>query len=124
MINAVDKITKCENCYANFSYNDDDLYQVKGGLGFYCLNCSKPIVIRPMDNFKYPQVFERTDGKNLNDEEINDMVKHVRDSLYASCEIVDFRIETEGNTLVLGYKDEDSINIFVAKDYSESVIYR
>lgn len=118
-------VAKCPKCGAAYKYTEDDCYPIDGGVGFFCEDCSKEIIIKPMAQFKWPEMFwnfKKDEAKcnGLSDKEIQFMIDDVVKRLKESKELDNWTLTASGNALVFGYKSEDGITVDVCFDYFEA----
>ena len=118
-------VAKCPNCGATYRYSEDDCYPIDGGVGFFCEDCGKEIIIKPMAQFKWPEMFwEFREGKGEckrpTDKEIQFMIDDVVKRLKESKELDNWTLTASGNVLVFGYKAEGGITVDVCFDYFEA----
>ena len=135
IINVVKPVKRatCEKCGTELEYEDSDIEAREFGCAYIkCPNCGKYILLEDEEglvltpeNFNYPQHFyvqNPEESVKISDEQINNWIieicdyfrKHKSESNY---------ICTSGDTMVLGFRDEDYVDIYVAKNYCETSIF-
>lgn len=106
----------CSNCNTELIYENEDIIMNKNVFGIYCPACDQFIKIK--DRWKFPDDFYLFgDGAKISDEKITDMASSIEKSLRNSEEEYDYHYTATGDAIVFGFKDEDGITIYVAKNY-------
>ncbi len=124
----IKKEVRCINCGKLIGYDDNDVYFTKNddgftGLGIDCPHCRHVILTKIVKEGKYPDAFSQYgDGAKISDIRIQEYIDETIDELkngeddycYIGCE----------DAIVFGFlNDDDSIVIYVAKNYQEATIY-
>lgn len=106
----------CSKCNTELIYENEDIIMNKNVFGIYCPACGQFIKIK--DRWKFPDDFYHFgDGAKISDEKITDMASSIEKSLRNSEEEYDYHYTATGDAIVFGFKDEDGITIYVAKNY-------
>ena len=121
----IKKEITCPNCENLLSYEKEDVE-----IGHYgcecitCPECGEKILItgeRIMPP-TFPQTFYHFgSSKKISDKNIQEMVNKVVDNIKIA-NVGDFYSMATGDTMVVALKDEDNIDVIVAKDYWEDTL--
>ncbi len=124
----IKKEVRCTNCGKLIGYDSEDVYFTENddgdtGLGIDCPHCHHVILIKIVKEWKYPDAFfQYGDGMKMSDTRIQECIDKIIDELKKGED--DYYYIGCGDTIVFGFlNDNDSIDIYVAKNYQEATIY-
>lgn len=120
-------ITTCPHCKYTISYMEDEVERVDNeSIGVYCPNCRDVIETGKFVPFTFPDSFFHYDNKaeKLSDDEVQKHINIVKRILYQECKDGEYYYSGAGDTMVFGFKSEDEISIYVAKNCWEDSVYR
>ena len=121
----IKKEITCPNCENLLSYEKEDVE-----IGHYgcecitCPECGEKILItgKRIIPPTFPQTFYHFgSGKKISDKDIQEMVNKVVDNIKIA-NVGDFYSMATGDTMVVALKNEDNIDVIVAKDYWEDTL--
>lgn len=120
----------CEECGAELEYEPCDVHVGWMGVGYVtCPECGRDTAVSDERKAKptWPLTFHHTCKENgavdLDDERVDSMVDEVVNRLKKSDDDYPYAMTGTGNTVVFGLKFEDSIEIYVTKNYWEDTIF-
>lgn len=125
----IKKETRCLYCGSLIGYEEEDVYFTENddgitGLGIDCPHCHHVILIKKVEEGKYPDAFfQYGDGAKMSDTQIQEWIDKTIDNL-KNGEEGEYYYIGSGDTMVFGFLNEDkSISIYVTKNYQEADIY-
>lgn len=115
----------CPCCISLLIYDDSDIQELYHGRGIVCPNCNSDIYLEEYKPMEFPMSFSHCKAKmdyiELNDEiqnAINNVVEYLKksrpDEYYYYIAYRDY--------FIVGFKMEDSIELFVTKDYYKDTL--
>lgn len=121
----------CEVCGAELEVEEADMKYGEYGLGYIvCPVCGDSIYIDGIemkvtpDNMLYPKHFRSFErGVPLSQEETQKYAREVYKNLFSSELPVDWACTGTGDTIVIGVKNADEAEIYVAKKYDDFYVY-
>lgn len=122
-------ITTCPHCQYTISYTEDEVERVDNdAMGIYCPQCGGAITTKHIEPFTFPDTFFYFGGENatkLNNDEIQKIINITKRELQQDLKTGEYTLISKGDTIVLGFKEEDEDEIFVIKNYwQESIIFK
>lgn len=110
---------ECECCHCVLEYEDDDIMPLYSGIGFVCPQCGRDIEVEHFEQEKpvFPKnFFHFGNGAKIKDAETQQWCDKVFNNLLEADVGESYEVGS-GDTLVVGFKREDEIEIVVAKGY-------
>lgn len=113
---------QCEHCGRQIAYYEDE---VEDG-AIICPNCEEEIYVDPAKKpFVWPGGFHHCSVSNeavkLPDEKVQVMVSDML-AMLKKDKVGEFELCATGDTLIIGFRFEDEIQIYVTKDYYEQYL--
>lgn len=121
------KRTICEHCGAELEYDKDD--EFVGLWGMKCITCpecnedcfvSDHRVEPPNWKTTFDHVNSAT-AKELKNEDIQEYIDNCYKYLMNEAKPGDFYMTGSGDTMVFGFRYEDTVDLYVTRDYYEDV---
>ena len=121
------KRTICEHCGAELEYDKDD--EFVGIWGMKCITCpecnedcfvSDHRVEPPNWRTTFDHVNSAT-AKELKNEDIQEYIDNCYKYLMNEAKPGDFYMTGSGDTMVFGFRYEDTVDLYVTRDYYEDV---
>lgn len=121
--NHVNEVT-CPCCKSELIYEENDIIPIYCGKGIVCPVCGEDIVIKKVKPFEFPDGFyhfgERKEVAHLTDNEVQEYIDDTVKNLRKSNLEFDLSYQQCGDTIVFGFKNEEGITVWVAKNYYEA----
>ena len=117
----------CDHCSAELEYNEDD--EFVGLWGMKCITCpecnedclvSDHRIEPPNWKTTFDHINSAT-AKELKNEDIQEYIDNCYKYLMNEAKPGDFYMTGSGDTMVFGFRYEDTVDLYVTRDYYEDV---
>ena len=117
----------CDHCGAELEYDKDDEYIGQWGMRCVtCPECMRDVFVSDhrVEPPKWYATFDHVDSataKELKNEDIQEYIDNCYKYLMNEAKQGDFYMTGSGDTMVFGVRYEDTVDLYVTRDYYEDV---
>ena len=121
------KRTICEHCGAELEYDKDDEFIGQWGMrSVSCPECMGDVFVSDhrIEPPNWKATFDHVNSataKELKNEDIQEYIDNCYKFLMNEAKPGDFHITGSGDTMVFGFRYEDTVDLYVTRDYYEDV---
>ena len=117
----------CDHCGAELEYNEEDEFIEMWGMKcITCPECMKDVFVSDhrVEPPNWKATFDHINSataKELKNEDIQEYIDNCYTYLMNEAKLGDFYMMGSGDTMVFGFRYEDTVDLYVTKDFYEDV---